>query len=872
MGGFRHKLETEVRKRGLASFRGPHVKGTDTMKFQSIAALKTGTAPLALCLMLISAPAIAQDASAEDEAADTIIVTGTRIANPEATSSSPLQIVGQAEIANSGATNIQDILLENPAMGTPSISRTNSAFATASAGVSTVDLRNLGVDRTLVLVNGRRFVSGIPGSNAVDLNVIPTQMLERVELLTGGASAVYGSDAVAGVVNLIYRKNFSGLEFGGKVGASSYGDGKDWELNGLYGTNFADDRGNVMVFAGYSKQGTVFKRDRFTEAGSSAIDSTSLGGLSGVDAELFTPLSPFFSGYTPGGRYFTDNTVFTYDNNTNVLRPCFFQNAPDDCNGQTVGPDGFNRSAYRYMAVPVERIVGAMRANFEVSPAFNLFLEGNYARTTVTTQIEPFPMDTTDLYANGQMPIESLVNGILYRNPFVPDAIFNDSSDTDGDGLRDIFVTKRLADFGGRGSTAKRDTFRIAAGFNGTVFNDFKYEVYGIYGQTKEAQVGSGQFHSLRFAEALNSIRDVNDINGNGNTTEIICANAAARAEGCIPANIYGLGSLTPTLPYLAVPNTLDTKVTQTVFGGNLGGNIFSLGLGANPIGVSVGFEYRKETSDNIWDALTEQGLNGGNALPSTRGKFDVVEGFGEVIVPVFADQPFMHRLNLRGAIRVSKYSTAGTTYSYNYGGEWAPVEDVKFRVMQARSVRAPNVSELFDAPQQDFPAGLIDPCTGITAADNSVLATNCRAAPGVNANITANGAFAVSQADLQGIESFAGGNPNLKAEKGTSFTAGVVINPKSLGLSNLTLTVDYFNIRIADAIVDTPLQFILDQCYRQSNTALCNFVVRRPAVSGPNNAGSLFQVNSGPSNWGGIKTSESTSVWPIARNSANWI
>lgn len=820
------------------------------MKSPFLSALKTGVAPLVLGLAMISAPSFAQDAAADEADDEVIVVTGSRIASPEATAASPLQMVSREEIQNSGTANIQDLLLENPAMGTPTYARTNTAFATAGAGVATVDLRNLEIDRTLVLVNGRRFVAGIPGSSAVDLNVIPTQFLERVEILTGGTSAVYGSDAVAGVVNMIYRKNFEGIELNGQAGISTHGDGKDWQLNGLYGKNFADGRGNVMIHAGYSKQGTVLKRDRSTEAGSSAIDSTS------DDLSPNLRVAPFFSGYTPGGRYFTDNTVFAYDGTSGALRPCFFQNAAGSCNGVTVGPDGFNRSAFRYLAVPVERYLGAIRANYEVSPALNFFFEGNYARTQASTEIEPFPMDTTDLYDNGQMPIESLVGGILYRNPYVPDAIFNDTSDTDGDGLRDVFITKRLTDFGGRNSTAKRDTFRIAAGFNGEVFSGFKYEVYGIYGQTVEHQRGNGQFNKLNFVNALNSIRDVNDINGNNNRTEVICANAAARAAGCIPANIFGLGTLTPAVGYLAAASTLDTKVTQTVFGANITGETFSLGLGADPISIAVGTEYRKETSDNIWDPLTEQGLNGGNALPSTRGKFDLIEGYGEVLVPILADKPFFHRFTLRGAVRVSHYSTSGTTFSYNYGGEWSPVQDVKFRVMQARSVRAPNVSELFDAPQQDFPSGLIDPCTGVTAGTAGVLGTNCRAAPGVNANIAANGAFAVSQADLQGITSFAGGNPGLKVEKGTSFTAGVVINPKSLGLNNLTLTVDYFNISIADAIVDTPLQFILDQCYRQSNAALCNFVVRRPAVSGPNNAGSLDEVNSGPSNSGGLKTS----------------
>ena len=768
-----------------------------------------------------------------------IIVTGSRIASPGAVSASPLQTIGAAQIRQQGAINVQEVLQLNPVFGTPGISRTNSSFATQSAGVATVNLRNLGEDRTLVLVNGRRFVSGVPGSNAVDLNVIPTQFLDRVDVLTGGASAVYGSDAVAGVVNFIYKTKFDGLQVDGQFGISPQGDGADKQVNVLAGKNFADGRGNIMLFGGYSKQGTVLKRDRSTEAGSSAVDSTSLGGRNGNDADLFTPTT-LLSGFTPGGRFYAGNQIFSYGAN-NVLTNC-----------TTVSCGGFNRSDSRYLAVPVERYVAAGRANFEVSPAFNVFLEGNFARTKVNTVIEPFPLssDLVNIATGGQVAIQSVVGGVTFRNPFVPDAIFNAATDTDGDGLRDIYFDRRLSDFGPRTSSAKRDLFRVAGGINGKFLNDrFSYEAYGIYGQTVENQSGNGQFDSRRFTQALNAYRDPV-------TGTIQCADAAARAAGCVPANIFGINALAPAAGYLAVPVTLATRVTQTVGGANVTGKLFSL-FGADPIGINVGGEYRRETSSNVFDLLTQQGLNGNNALPSTSGSVSVYEGFAEAIVPLLQDRPFVHSLNVRGAVRGSHYSTVGNTLSYNFGGEWAPTRDIRFRVMQARSVRAPNIAELFSAPQQDFPSGLQDPCVGVTATTAGTLATNCRAAPGVAANITANGAFTASQADLQGITSFGGGNRLLQEEKGDSFTAGVVLNPRSvLGLRNLVVTVDYYNIRIKDAIVTTPLQFILNQCYNQSVQAFCNLVVRRAAGVGPNSPGSLDQVNTSPSNSGGAKTS----------------
>ena len=774
-----------------------------------------------------------------------IIVTGSRIASPGAVSASPLQTIGAAQIRQQGAINIQEVLQLNPVFGTPGISRTNSSFATQSAGVATVNLRNLGEDRTLVLVNGRRFVSGVPGSNAVDLNVIPTQFLDRVDVLTGGASAVYGSDAVAGVVNMIYKTKFEGLQIDGQFGISPQGDGADKQVNVLAGKNFADGRGNIMLFGGYSKQGTVLKRDRSTEAGSSAIDRTS---------NSRTPNDPavLLSGFIPGGRFYAGDQRFSYGND-NVLTNC-----------TTVGCGGFNRSDSRYLAVPVERYVAAGRANFEVSRAFNVFLEGNFARTKVNTVIEPFPLssDLVNIPTGGQVAIQSVVGGVTYRNPFVPDAIFNAATDTNGDGLKDIFFDRRLSDFGPRTSSATRDLFRIAGGINGKFLDDrFSYEAYGIYGQTVENQSGNGQFDSTRFTQALNAYRDPV-------TGTIQCADPAARAAGCVPANIYGINALAPAAGYLAVPTSLATRVTQTVGGANVSGKLFSV-FGADPIGINVGGEYRRETSSNTFDLLTQQGLNGNNALPSTSGSFDVYEGFAEVVVPLLQDRPFFHALSVRGAVRGSRYSTVGTTLSYNFGGEWAPTSDIRFRVMQARSVRAPNIDNLFAAPQQDFPSGLQDPCAGVTATATGTLATNCRAAPGVNANIAANtgvginpltgsaftNAFTLLQADVQGVTSFAGGNPQLQEEKGDSFTAGVVLNPRSiLGLRNLVVTVDYFNIRVKDAIVSTPLQFILNQCYSQN--ALCNLVVRRPNAIGGNSAGSLDAVNSSPINSGGVKTS----------------
>src|SRR5471030_795859 len=225
-------------------------------------------------------------AQSGNEAPQQVQITGSRISSPGAESPSPLQVLTAADIAASGVTNLQDLLDKNPTMGTPTLSRTNSNFLTSSGGVSTVNLRNLGDSRTLVLINGRRFVSGVPGDTAVDLNTIPVDFIERVELLTGGASATYGSDAVAGVVNIILKRNFNGLMFDASTGRSSHGDDFKKKLALTFGTSSADGNSNVMGHFGYSKQGQVASRDRAI----SANDQVSKLTQTGEASDAFIPV------------------------------------------------------------------------------------------------------------------------------------------------------------------------------------------------------------------------------------------------------------------------------------------------------------------------------------------------------------------------------------------------------------------------------------------------------------------------------------------------------------------------------------------------------------------------------------------------------
>ncbi|MYM21895.1 TonB-dependent receptor [Duganella sp. FT135W] len=783
--------------------------------------------------------AFAQDAALPD-AVQKVQITGSRISAPGAESPSPLQILSSADIAASGAINLQDLLQKNPTMGTPSLSRTNSNFLTSGGGVSTVNLRNLGDARTLVLVNGRRFVSGVPGSSAVDLNTIPTDFIERVELLTGGASATYGSDAVAGVVNIILKKNFEGVLLDAQTGKSEKNDDSKKKIALTFGTTSADGASNLMGHFGYSKQGPVFSRDR----DASAIDQTS--SISQGHPELaFVPRKPNYSGYAPQGHFYADAEDFTYDKNGNVI--------PWSTNGKAgVGATGFNRSDLRTIAVPTERYLFSLNGNRTLNENHSAFFEGTYAQSKVSTNIEPFPLGSDSIYkgTGGQVPAGAIINGKLVKNPLVPQYLWDRISDNDGDGIPDYFFTRRLSEFGARHADADRSTFRIATGLKGTLpfTKEWNYETYVSYGKTKEAQSSTGQVNIPNLRYALDAIPD-----GNGGA---VCHDANAVAEGCVPINIFGANTISPAaLKYVTAPGSLQTAVTQKLAGGSINGELWELPAGK--VGVAAGFEWRGEDSSSIPDPLTQAGLNAGNAIPPTFGNFNVREVFVETRVPLLKDKPFAKELTFLGTFRHGDYSTVGSTNSWNAGGEWAITSDVKVRGTRAQSTRAPNINELYTAPSQDFPSGLVDPCEGVSSSATSALATNCKAAPGVAANMAAHGGvFTLSQADQQGISGYNSGNPSLKAEKGRSTTIGVVVTPRSIPLlSKFTFTADYFNIKISDAIVSTDRQYALDQCYNQNNQNFCKFITRRPGQTGNLSAGSIQYSNTAVTNSGGTGT-----------------
>ncbi|MBK1639911.1 TonB-dependent receptor [Rhodothalassium salexigens DSM 2132] len=809
----------------------------------SAAAVMTLAAPTALAQQ--SQDQLAQaDAGLEIEE---IVVTGSRISRSSLTAPTPLTVVDSQDIDLGAEVNIGEFLSQLPSVGVSTFSRTNSNFDINNSGVQTVNLRNLGSSRTLVLVNGRRFVSGVPGSAAVDLNSIPTAMIERVDVITGGAAAVYGSDAVAGVVNFVTKDDFEGMEVTGRYETTDEGDGEEKQVDVLVGGNFANGRGNATAYFGYTNQGAVFSRDR---------ERTEVDSLSSVffGGPVFGLSKPQLSSFPPQGRFDVFGTGGVGDDFTYLPDGTLVNNFSTNGDGDLDLSDanGFNRSAYRTIAVPTERFLSSFNLNFQAHERVNFFLESTYARTETQSRLEPLPLDGRDIFQDtGGLPAQYLNSaGDMISNPFVPQPIL-DALGTDGASDRIGFV-RRLAEFGPRGSSNERQTFRVVAGLEGSIPGlEWDWDVSYNYGQTTQAQISQGQIDRQSFRNALFAEADPD------NPGSFRCVDADARAEGCVPINIFGFDSISAdALNYVSANQTRQARIEQNVVQANLTGGLVDIPTGGT-LSFAAGVEYREEESRAVNDSLTRRGLNSSNRSPNVAGSFDVVEGYLELDAPILVDT-FVDYFGISGAVRISDYSTVGGTETYEIRTELAPVNWVRLRGSYSRAVRAPNIDELFDPGTQTF-SQVADPCDGIDASSTGTIAENCRANAGIADRIAQDGAFNLTQAERQGTMGFIGGNPDLQEETADTFTGGIVIAPEwfaDFGIRT-SLTADYFNIEVDDAIFAISQNNVLLECYSDPNfpnNPLCDNITRFGA--GEPNQGALDQVDSGAANVGSLETS----------------
>ena len=859
----------------------------------------------AILAMLTTAPAIAQDQSsiesdnpetlgqnevelesgqsATGASAGAILVTGTRIRSPNLVSAVPITSIGAQDLLDRGNLSIGDALNELPSLRS-TFSQANSTRFIGTAGLSLLDLRGLGTERTLVLVNGRRHVTSTPGDFRVDVNTIPVDLLERVDVVTGGNSAIYGSDAVAGVVNFILKEDFEGIKLRGQGGVSERGDRGSYFVSGVAGKNFADNRGNIAVAAEYSRSNPLYFANRPRQTG--AFDGPP--GFNTVDADIQCADTDGDGIPNPGSVPFCDPNVI--NNSDGIADTRFFDvgsrfgfislggtiqtscleptstsryNTPERraavCTGTTsptggrlnrnylflpdgtviedpitadLRPDGGGRygglsatGVEGAMLLPgLERYSGNVLFNFEVSPAFRPFVEAKYVNITANqTSTQP------TFVAGTLNPTFSIAN------PFLTDqARATINTITGGQPTFSLFRFNN--DIGTRAENHERDTYRIVGGVRGDFgpTNNFSYEVALNYGRTDTYYETGGNVLVQNFNNAANAVR-----NEDG---DIVCAiNADATTENddaaCVPINLFGQGSPLANTPgavdYVLYTSSREEKAEQFQAVGYVSGtteNFFELPGG--PIGFAVGAEYRRETAFTDYDDVTQSGATFLNAFDTfDPPALKVAEAFAELRIPLLADLPFAEELSFEGAGRISDYGALEKlVYTYNVGAVYAPISDIRFRVGYGRSVRAPNLNNLYATQAQTFANGFQDPCDQNFINDNPNRVARCAEA-GIPTTLTLPDGRVVpfTNAPTSGISGFNQGNIDLQPEVSNSFTVGAVFQPRFL--PGFSLTVDYYDIEITDAISGLSGQGIINRCYDDPVTIdnpFCAAVFRR--------------------------------------------
>lgn len=755
-------------------------------------------------------------ATAPSESGTDIVVTGSRIARPDLQASIPIVSVTAERIQDTGASNIQDVLATLPSVG-QNISRTSSNFSNIGNGVATVNLRNLGSSRTLVLLDGRRSL-GIAGSSAVDVNNVPTDLIERIEVVTGGASAVYGSEAVAGVVNFVLKDKFEGLRVRGQNTISDEGDAARQYVSVTGGQGFAGGRGHIVANVSYDNDHGLPSRNRSYSA--KDVPNRSSYAAQGL-FDVSNPATQ--SQFSPAtGR------TFTFGSNS-VLKPY-----------QGANIDGYNRNGDRLLSVPVERVQGTLLGNYEFSNAFKVYAEGEYVHTKSNASLEPSAIANSGPGAALSFD-GSAYPGIPITSPYVPAAI---RAAAIANGVDTVQFRRRSNDIFSRSNKNDRDFYRGVLGVKGA-FDDasrWSYDLYYEHSQSRDHTTAQA-IYTPNYGAALN-----NEVGPDG---QIRCSDAAARAAGCAPLNIFGYNTVSaaaatflqtytgPTRNVTLVDGnsvqlvngsnvTFDylAKAYQDVVSGSVSGKLFSLWGG--PVAVAVGGEYRREKSAETFDPFTQAGLSSGNQITNTKGSFNTKEGFVEIVAPIVENRAGLYYLGLEGAARYADYSTIGGVWSFKAGATYAPTADIRFRGVFARATRAPNIGELFSSISQTFPA-VNDPCDQAQGngdgAKTIALPAGCSAIPGIAATVASRGSFQYSTSQIQTIDGLTGGNRNLREETADTITAGAVLTPTML--KNFSLTVDYYRIKLKNAVGIIGQQISISQCFAGGQPLFCDNVIR---------------------------------------------
>jgi len=779
------------------------------MKSDFTSRLKYGVSAIAVATILpfgIQASYAADDAAVEAEENVTfeeVVVTGSRIVRKDIQSTAPLVVTGAQEVKFSGYNRIEDLL-----NGLPQLSAAQTAFiGNGASGTASLDLRDLGAVRTLVLVNGRRLQPGGINSRAADINQIPSALVSNVEVMTGGGASTYGADAVAGVVNFIMDKHFEGVEISaGFAGyqhnndndyiqglmdnrnfeyptGSSGIDGQQYTLDMTVGSSFADDRGHAVVYANYRKVEELREGSRDYSSCALNTDGTACGGSGNAIVPNF-----YVAPFDGNGEFDWGNfSYLTLDQNSNFI-----------------GSSGnvYNYAPPNHFQRPDEKFSGGAFVDYEVNEYFHPYLEVGFMHDRTSAQIAE----------SGTFFAETL--SISCSNPMLSAQQVQVACTDNGLGANDSFATyigKRNVEGEPRRDVLEHTSYRIVAGSEGQIDDNWRYDVSLQYSATSSSSTYLNDFHKNLVSESIDVVLD-----GDGN---LVCASGR---KGCVPYNVFTYQGVTEE-----AANALLATATQTGYTSEFIVNAYVTGdipvtIAEDPISTVFGVEYREETYENISSYTYEQGLlNGqGGPTPSVAGSYDVKEFFAEAYVPILQNEEFAQSFTMELGFRYSDYTTSSDasydTTTYKVGLNWQPIDEIKLRGSYNRASRAPNVYELFEPQNLGLWSG-VDPCAGTSPDLTQAQCANT----GVTAAQYGTGAVPLSPADQ--YNALYGGNTTIKPETADTWTVGIVATP----VDNLTISVDYWDIKITDVINFIDPQFAVTQCGLTGDAYYCNLVNR---------------------------------------------
>ncbi|ELX12906.1 TonB-dependent receptor [Janthinobacterium sp. HH01] len=767
-------------------------------------------------LMFVGGIALGMHAASAQQAPDQplqkVEVTGSRIPTLNTEGASPVTVLSAKDIKIDGVRNVEDMLNNLPQV----FAAQGAAISNGASGTATANLRNLGSDRTLVLVNGKRLPAGSVKDSAPDLNEIPSGLIKRVEVLTGGAGAVYGAGAVSGVINFILRDNFEGVEIQGNIAGFNHEqhsainkivsdrgfpvpgnvnfDGRTKDASILMGSNFDNNKGNATLFFTYKETNPVLQSARDFSACS----------LQGGDA--FTCVG---SGTQASGRV----GAFTNDGKGGV-RPY---------NGVT---DAYNFGPLNYLQRPSQMYGFNAQAHYDINDKVRVYQEFGFHNYSTDAQVAP-----GGIFAG----IRATIVG---DNPMLTDAWRTALGLTNSPTSKvTVGISKRNVEGGPRIDSINDNSFREVLGVKGEI-NNWSYDVFGQYARVSHSESNTNYFSAAKIAKAF----DVVNVGG-----VATCASVVNKTDtNCVPYNLYG-GAITPAmLNYLSASGINTGYTQQIIVGGTVGADLGVYGIkspwSSNGIGVSFGLERRAEKLVYRPDDTTLSGdLSGaGGASPPVVGGYSVKEVFAETRVPLLEKKPFADSLDLSGSFRRSEYSTDRSANTYGVGVDWAPVADlVRVRGSYQRAVRAPTIPNLYNPRSIGNSGPAIDPCEGVLVADPKIPGqhvVSASAAACANTGVTAAQYGKIDYNSANQHSSLTGGNPTLAPEEGTTYTLGMVLTP----IKNLTMTVDYFKIDIKNTISAVDPSVALNQCLTKGTPAFCA-LIKRDAF------GSLWQSPNGP-------------------------